>query len=282
MMFGVILASCGGAAPAASTPLATASMPVPSASPLSTPTPSSSPKGTISGRFDIGGRLLFLECRGTGSTSVIFLQGTGAPRTSMSAIEDELLERTVRVCDYDRAGEGESDPAPTRQSDIDVTDDLAALLAAAHVPPPYVLVGQSVGGDQAWLYASKHPAGVAGFLIMNAGFFLLDWGKLKSVWTDAEIAEERAGSDAGLGKIKQAASPPKDVPYVVVMSTIAQCASPKDICGRIYPYYEDWARVLAKRTPNGRFVQVAAGHEIFDARPDFVVAEIGKLLDELR
>jgi hypothetical protein len=117
---------------------------------------------------------------------------------------------------------------------------------------------------------------------MNAGFFVLDWSKLKKVWSDAEIAEERAGSDAGLGKVKQAASPPKDVPYVVMMSTIAQCESPTDICGRIYPYYEDWARTLAKRTPKGRFVQADAGHEIFDAQPDFVVDEIGKLLDDVR
>jgi alpha/beta hydrolase fold len=244
--------------------------------------PSPTPEGQISGLFDVGGRSLFLECRGTGSPTVVFLVGTGAPRTQMRMIEDGLLDDAARVCDYDRAGEGESASAAGPQTDVEVGDDLAALLMAAHVPPPYVLVGQSVGGDEAWLYANRHPAGVAGFLIMNAGFFVLDWDELTSVWSDAEIAEERALSEAGLGDVKQAASPPKGVPYVVMMSTIAQCASAADVCGRIYPFYEAWARELAKRSPNGRFAQVAAGHEIFDDRPDAVLAEIRRLLDAVR
>ena len=128
-------------------------------------------------------------------------------------------------------------------------DDLAALLAAAHVPTLYVLVGQSIGGDQAWLYASRYKEDVGGFLLMNAGFFTLDWDAVKSVWSDAEIAEEKAHVAAGLGEIEQAASPPAGVPYVVMMSTIAQCASTADVCGRIYPFYEAWGRDLAKRTP---------------------------------
>jgi pimeloyl-ACP methyl ester carboxylesterase len=228
----------------------------------------------------MGGRSLFLECRGTGGPTVIFLAGTGVPRTAMRGIEDRLLE--VRVCDYDRANEGRSDPAPKPHTDIDVVNDLAALLKAADVPPPYVLVGQSVGGDQAWLYASRHPASVAGFLIMNAGFFVLDWDELKGVLTEEEIAEERAVSEVGLGAEKQAATPPEGVPYVVMMSTNSQCESPGDVCHRIYPSYEAWAQALAKRTPNGRFVQVDAGHEIFKDRATEVVVEIRRLLDEVR
>jgi hypothetical protein len=62
----------------------------------------------ISGAFDIGGRSLFLECRGTGKATVIFLAGTGGPRMQMRTIEDDLLRRPVRVCDYDRAGAASS------------------------------------------------------------------------------------------------------------------------------------------------------------------------------
>ena len=62
-------------------------------------------------------------------------------------------------------------PGADRRTDLDVADDLASLLEAAHIQPPYVLVGHSVGGDQAWLYADRHPEGVAGFMMMNAGFF---------------------------------------------------------------------------------------------------------------
>jgi hypothetical protein len=246
------------------------------------PTATSSPDGSIAGSFDVGGRSLVLDCRGTGSPTVIFLVGTGASRTQMRTIEDEALDMGVRVCNYDRAGEGQSETPPASQTDIDVTDDLAKLLAAANVPPPYVLVGQSVGGDQAWLYADQHPAGVAGLLIMNAGFFTLDWDDAKEVWSDQEIAEERAHVEATLGEVKQAATPLEGVPYVVMLSTIAQCDSPTDVCGRIYPLYEDWARELAGRTADGRFVSVAAGHAIFQSQRQTVIDEVRRLINDVR
>jgi pimeloyl-ACP methyl ester carboxylesterase len=246
------------------------------------PVPSVAFVETDPGLVDIGGRSLFMECRGTRSPTVIFLAGTQMARTAMRGVEDGLLASSVRVCDYDRAGEGESDPASEPQTDLDVVDDLAALLKAADIPPPYVLVGHSVGGDQTWLYASRHPAGIAGFMIMNAGFFELDWESLHDVWSDQEIADERASAERGLGSVKQAASPPEVVPFVVMMSTIAQCGSPTDICGRIYPFYEDWARELAGRTKSGRFVSVEAGHEIYRSQPDRVIEEIRQLLDEVR
>lgn len=234
------------------------------------------------GLVDVGGRSLLLDCRGTGSPTVIFLGGTGMSSTTMRNVADGLVDFSVRVCDYDRAGEGRSDPAPTTQTDLDVVDDLAAALAASDIAAPYLLVGHSLGGDQTWLYANRHPEGLAGFVIMNAGFFELDWDALHGVWSDQEIAEERALSEAGLGSVKQAASPPEGLPYVVMMSTIAQCASAFDVCGRIYPLYEDWARELAGRTKSGRFVSVRAGHEIYRTDPKLVIDEIEKLIAEVR
>ncbi len=189
---------------------------------------------------------------------------------------------SVRVCDYDRAGEGRSDPAAEPQDDLDVVDDLAALLAAADIEPPYVLVGHSLGGDQTWLYADRHPEGVAGFMLMNAGFFELDWEALHDVWSQAEIDEEREHSEQILGSVKQAATPPDGVPYVVMMSTIAQCGSPTDVCGRIYPAFEEWAREIAGRTGSGRMVSIEAGHEIYLSQLDRVVEELQALLDEAR
>ena len=118
-------------------------------------------------------------------------------------------------------------------------------------------------------------------MLMNAGFFELDWDALHDVWSQAEIDEERAVSEAGLGSVKQAATPPDDMPYVVMLSTIAQCGSPTDVCGRIYPFFEDWAQELADRTGSGRMVSVAAGHEIYMTELDRVVEELELLLEEI-
>lgn len=252
-------------------------LPSPGTASTSTPAP-----GAISGRFDVGGRSMFIDCRGTGSPTIVFLVGTDAPRTQMRALEDRVLERGVRVCDYDRAGNGQSDAATGDQQVLDITDDLAALLAAAKVPAPYVLVGHSVGGDQAWVYASRHPKGVAGFLLMNAGAFVLPWDRLEGIWTKGEITDEQAHVAATLGEVKQAADPPAGVPYVVMLSTIAQCASTTDVCGRVYPLYEEWAKALAARSPDGRFVSVVASHTIFSDDPDAVLTEVDKLLDAIR
>ncbi|MEO5884628.1 MAG: alpha/beta hydrolase [Candidatus Limnocylindrales bacterium] len=284
----IVVAGCAGTGTTPTVVVRQSASPSPTAvaAPSATPRPSAgqapSDATSIMGTFDVGGRSLFLECRGTGSPAVIFLVGTDAPRTQMRTVEDELLDRPVTVCDYDRAGAGQSDPAPKRQTDVDVVDDLAALLASAKVPSPYVFVGQSVGGDQAWLYADRHPAGVAALLIMNAGFFQLDWSTLTGVWSDDEIAAERALSEASLGMEKQAATPPDGVPYVVMMSSIAQCDSPTDVCGRIYPFFEAWGRELASRTPDGRFVEVEAQHEIFDGSLPTVMQELHELLDKTK
>ena len=238
-------------------------------------------EASIDGTFDIGGRSLFIACRGTGTPTLLFLVGTDWPSNQMASIEDRFVD-DVRVCHYDRAGEGQSDPPATPATVETVVEDLAALLDAAAVPPPYVLVGQSVGGDQAWLFADRHPDGVAGLLMMNAGFFELDWEELEGVLTDTEIDGERAYSEQNLGPVLQAATPPDDIAYTVMMSTDAQCETPGDICHRIYPFFEAWGEELAGRTPNGRLVSVEAGHEIWPSEPDVVDAEIQRLIDLAR
>jgi pimeloyl-ACP methyl ester carboxylesterase len=62
-----------------------------------------------------------------------------------SGVVEELAGST-RVCTYDRAGTGRSDPAPNRRRDADdVVTDAHALLEAADLSGPLVLVGRSFG-----------------------------------------------------------------------------------------------------------------------------------------
>jgi pimeloyl-ACP methyl ester carboxylesterase len=269
------LAVIASAIPAAST---ATTAPGSTTAPTEPPSPA---EGGIDGSFDIEGRRMFIACRGTGTPTLLFLAGTGGPSDQMASIEDRFVD-DVRVCHHDRAGEGQSDPPDTPATVETVVEDLAALLEAAEVPPPYVLVGQSVGGDQAWLFADRHPESVAGLLMMNAGFFELDWDELGGVLTEEEIAGERDYSEQNLGPTLQAATPPDDIPYTVMMSTDAQCEEPGDICHRVYPFYEAWGEELAGRTPNGRLVSVEAGHQIWPAEPDVVDAEIQRLIDLAR
>jgi pimeloyl-ACP methyl ester carboxylesterase len=74
----------------------------------------------------------------------------------------------ARVCSYDRAGVGESDPASTPRTSADVVADLYALLGAAGVPEPYVLVGSSFGSMVIRLFASTYPEEIAGLVLVDA------------------------------------------------------------------------------------------------------------------
>ena len=128
------------------------------------------PTGAIKGRIDIGGRFLFIEAQGRGSPTVVIERGSGCAShndPTWLAIREELLSR-MRVCLYDRAGLGQSDPAPTPRSIADMTTDLHALLRAASIRPPYILVAHSLGALITRLYADQYPQEVVGLVLIDA------------------------------------------------------------------------------------------------------------------
>ncbi len=116
---------------------------------------------------DIGGRTLNLYCSGEGSPVVIFDTGRGLPGYSWVSIQSEIAKHT-RACWFDRAGEGWSDPAPTPQSSGPVARDLHELLTRGGIPGPFVLIGHSLGGLDARVYAGLYPAEVAGMVLVDA------------------------------------------------------------------------------------------------------------------
>jgi pimeloyl-ACP methyl ester carboxylesterase len=145
--------------------------------------------GDFAGPIDIGnGRHLFLECHGRGAPTVILESGyhnSSDPWSQSAAVAPAAgpavlpaLADEHRVCAYDRPGtlrfpdppsiSDRSSPVPMPRTAQDVVGDLHALLAAAHVPGPYILVGHSLGGLFIRLYAQTHPEQVRGLVFVDA------------------------------------------------------------------------------------------------------------------
>ena len=115
---------------------------------------------------DIGGRKLNLFCSGTGSPTVVFEAPSGGAAWHWWVVQTKVAART-RACVYDRAGYGFSDPSPRAADAENAVDDLHALLKAAAVAPPYVLVGNSFGGASVELYTWRYPAEVSGLVLVE-------------------------------------------------------------------------------------------------------------------
>jgi pimeloyl-ACP methyl ester carboxylesterase len=113
-----------------------------------------------------GGRRLNLYCLGSGSPTVVFDTGLGDSTAAWGLVQP-VIAKKHRACSYDRAGIGFSD-ASTRPSDAkNDVEDLHALLQAAHIDPPYILVGHSAAGMAVRVFADHYRDEVVGMVIVD-------------------------------------------------------------------------------------------------------------------
>lgn len=116
---------------------------------------------------DVGGYRLHLSCVGTGSPTVVLDSGLGGMSLDWSLVQP-AIGQTTRVCSYDRAGMGWSDPGPQPRTPDQIARELHTLLHNADIPGPYVLAGHSVGGKNVRIFALQYPDEVAGMVLVDA------------------------------------------------------------------------------------------------------------------
>jgi len=120
---------------------------------------------------DVGGRRMRIVCMGPQNSDkpvVILEAGAFGFAADFGTVQDQLTAMGLRNCAYDRAGMGYSDPSPKPRDGVAIAEDLEMLLAAAHVPPPYVLVGHSMGGLRLREFAGRNPDKVVGVVLVDA------------------------------------------------------------------------------------------------------------------
>jgi pimeloyl-ACP methyl ester carboxylesterase len=116
---------------------------------------------------NVGGYQLHINCVGTGSPTVVLESAFPGTAANWAWVQPGVAEAT-RVCTYDRAGMGWSDAGPEPRHARQIAADLHALLIAAQIPGPYVLVGHSFGGLLVREYAAQYPSDVAGVVLLDA------------------------------------------------------------------------------------------------------------------
>ena len=115
---------------------------------------------------DVGGHRLHLLCAGSGAPTVILESGLGEAAAYWGWIAAAVAKDT-RVCAYDRAGRGWSDPAAASQDGVAVATDLHILLDRGSLAGPFVLVGHSSGAQYVRIFAGRYPEQVAGMILLD-------------------------------------------------------------------------------------------------------------------
>ncbi len=117
--------------------------------------------------IDIGGRRLQLDCRGSGTPTVVFESGLDLSGSESWASVHDSIAGTTRACAYSRAGIMWSDASRDAQTGKQVAEDLHSALAKAAERPPFVMVGHSLGGPYIMIYTKYFGADVAGLVFVD-------------------------------------------------------------------------------------------------------------------
>jgi pimeloyl-ACP methyl ester carboxylesterase len=113
-----------------------------------------------------GKRRLNLVCMGKGDVTVLFDAG-GSDWSAIWALVQPEIAKEATACAYDRAGLGHSEPARGPRTPVAIADDLHALISAAGLKRPLILVGHSLGGFNVKLHAALYPEDVAGLVLVD-------------------------------------------------------------------------------------------------------------------
>lgn len=246
---------------------------------------------------DIGGGVsMHIVCEGTGSPAVVLEAGGGGGARVWSEVQPDVA-RSTRVCAYDRAGIGRSSPpAPGPHSLDQLVEELHSLLAGAGVPPPYVLVGHSVGGIYIRLFARAHPAEVAGMVLVDstsdqqpARFWaLLPDAVQKEFRAQVDSAPERISHEnflAGLAELQPSSGSLGDRPLIVLTNGKGGAvpgASPEQTAKLAIAWHDLQVDLTHLSTNSAQVIAENCGHFIQLQAPKLVTASVRQVVDAVR
>ena len=244
-----------------------------------TPTPL---EGAVQGgRADVGGYELAYECRGTAGPTIVTEAGyDSAGTTTWSGLLADFAAISG-VCAYDRAGTGTSDPRPDGNglTSADQAMELHALLDAASIEPPYVVVAHSYGGFIARLFADAYPGETAGLVLIESSHedeidaYRRYYGDdPDGDWVDGGDLLDIDSTEAALRRARDH----DDLPLFVIRAERYE-----DVLDEAL--WRETQADLATLSTNAIHVEaLGSGHFVIDDNPDVVVAAVATVVEAAR
>lgn len=235
-------------------------------------------------KVDLGGYKLYTKTQGKYGHSIVFLSGLGDELSTWNEIQKELV-RDYQTLTYDRAGVGQSTDAAHSSSGLEVALELKKLLEKSDLEPPYLLVGHSIGGLYARIFAGKYPHLVSGLVLLDysledkiLALKEVDLGGITPEQLLTQIADDMGltnGSKREFIASLQTAEQVKAVnlPTSPVTVITALKPSPEEtqediqLKSLLHGHY-------AQSIPASKHVQVQSSHYVHLDQPDLVIAEI--------
>jgi pimeloyl-ACP methyl ester carboxylesterase len=145
--------------------------------------------------YVVDGYKMHLHCSGEGLPTIVLDSGLGDDSLIWAKVQPELSKIT-RVCSYDRAGFGWSDPQPGPRDADRIAQELHGLLTEAGISGPTVLMGHSVGGLYIRAYAARYPHNLSGLVFVDGST------PLQQERFPAELREEDNNAEREFMKLK--------------------------------------------------------------------------------
>jgi pimeloyl-ACP methyl ester carboxylesterase len=295
-LLSLVIAACGRGAPASTAPSSSTSV-----------------STELVADVDIGVRTMHLVCvapTDTGEPTILLEVGGGGDLLSWAEVL-RVMPSTHRLCAYDRAGLGKSEPpAEASRTAADQIADLRALLDAARVSGPFVIGAHSDGATVATLFTQAYPDDVVGLLFVDprGPRVRVEWldalpapaadepasitdfrDGLETFETDPSLNPERLHLQASFAAGAAALDAPGplfgDRPVLVLSAETTpgpQLGLPPDLARTIDDIWAAGQQELADESTAGSLETVArAGHEIQVDQPAAVIDALERILDDL-
>jgi len=237
-----------------------------------------------------GARRLRYRCTGVGAPTVLIEAGGATSFETLYSWERTLsfrpgwldviagIEHATRVCVYDRAGLGRSDKAPMPRTSADVATDLRALLHNEKIATPVVCTGQSFGGSNCRIFASRYPKLVAGMVLIDTSDadarIVPDLTKSPE-WIDLEANSVLLRKANGIG----------DKPLIVLTAspTSTDEAIPPEQRQDANRIHQELQReLLGLSTTSRQVIATKSGHNIQREEPQLVIDAVLDVVEQVR